>query len=266
MKLITQEDFRNHLIIGEDVYVCGLGVVQYTVEDIIKNYQEFNYMRHFVYFNKDSLSEKIRPQIDERMFDIKEALMMEYQFNNYDLEYDTFDMIGYVHEVNELFVQFLNYFTYHTINKVYHQPIMDMLIVQYDDNKILEIDRKIFGEIIDRFSILNYATSVSDNKDTIKQTDRAKDFDEKARKIKQDFDIKEKPDMTFNSILSWIVNSVNGYTHDNIKSKTIYMIMDTYMRKNHTAYCDMMNRARSNGICNLKENEFKKINYALNLY
>lgn len=263
-KNIDVESYKNLLLFAMPVDICGLRLKQYRVRDLLCDYDDFNAYRQFVYLTKDTVHKDIKKQIDDYMFDVKEQLAIGFKECNYDLEYDTFDLVGYIEYINNAFVNFLNYFTQHKIYEVSHVPSLDLLKIIYDDTNVLCISRNQYSDMMNRFCILNYASSLEDDEDKIKKTKAAEEFDDKKRELEEKFGFKKKQDVTFNSILSWLAN--DGYKHETLIYKTIYQVMDAMKRKCYMDYCELINSARSNGNCNMKEAELKKINKAFCLY
>lgn len=262
-KNVDIESYKNLLLFAMPVSMYGLKVKQYKVRDLLCSYDEFNYNRQFVYLNKNSLHKRVKSDIDNHMFDVKEYLAMNYGDVGYDLEYDTFDLVGYVEYINQSFVSFMTYFTQHTISSVDHIKELDLLRIIYDETKVLCLNREQFSDMMNRFCILNYASSLSDA-DRIEKTKAAEEFDEKKKELEDKFGFKKKQEITFNSILSWLAN--DGYKHETLIYKTMYQVMDSMRRKGYMEYCKLINNARSNGNCNMKEAELKKINNAFCLY
>lgn len=259
------EVYKNLLLFAQPIELYGFKVKQYTVLELLTEFNRFNYMRNFVYhINKDSINAKYKREIDLFMFDVKEMLVMEYDCVGYDIAYDTFDLVCYHPEYNALFVAFLNYFTDDNIQSAEHMPQIDRLNVTYNDVNVCPLTREEFKDLLNRLCLLNYANEIDDIEDKVEKSEEAVDFDEKKRALKEKYGFKDKPTMTFNSILSWLAN--DGYTHETLINKTIFQIMDALKRKNHMEYCKLINNARSNGMCDMKEAELKKINNAFCLY
>lgn len=262
-KHIDIESYKNLLLFAVPVSLYGLEIKQYKVRDLLCGYEEFNRYRQFVYLSKNTLHKQTKKDIDAYMFDVKEYLLMNYGEAGYSLEYDTFDLVAYVGYLNHAFVEFLTYFTQHTISDVTHIKEIDLLRIVYDDTKVLCLNREQFGDMMNRFCILNYASSLSDT-ERIEKTSAAEEFDEKKKELEDKFGFKKKQDITFNSILSWLVN--DGFDHNLLINKTMYQVMDSMRRKGYMEYCKLINNARSSGNCNMKEAELKKINNAFCLY
>lgn len=258
------ESYKNLLLFAMPVTIYGLKARQMRIRDLLCSYDSFNATRQFVYLTKDTMHKDIKSKIDEYMFDIKEYLAINFKECDYELEYDTFDLIGYIEYINQAFVEFLDYFTYHKIESVSHVPSLDLLKIVYDDTKVLCLSRKQFNDMMDRFCILNYSNRLEEDDNKITKTKSAEEFDEKKKELEDRFGFKKKQDVTFNSTLSWLAN--DGYRHEALIYKTIYQVMDTIKRKNYMEYCRLINNARSNGTCNMKEGELRKINNALCLY
>lgn len=259
------EVYKNLLLFAMPINLYGLHLKQFRVRELLTEFNKFNYMRNFVYYiNKDAIGEEHKKEIGDFMFDIKEYLMIGYPHAGYEIEYDTFDLVCYHPEYNAMFVMFLNYFTHDNILTATHKPELDMLEITYNETKITPLTRTHFADMMNVFCLLNYANEILEDDEKIEKTQAAVDFDSKKRELEAKFGFKEKPSMTFNSVLSWLAN--DGYRHETLIYKTIFQVMDSLKRKNHMEYCKMINTARSNGLCNMKEAELKKINNAFCLY
>lgn len=264
-EVLDIESYKNLLLFAQPVKIYGLHLKQFRVRELLTGFNKFNYMRNFVYYiNKDSINDEYKREIDDFMFDVKEELMIKYGYVGYDIEYDTFDLVSYHPEYNAMFTMFLSYFTQDRISSAIHIPQLDRINITYNDTKVSPISRKEFYDMMNRFCLLNYANEILEDNDKMEKTQAAIDFDKKKKELENKFGFKEKPTMTFNSILSWLAN--DGYTHDTLIYKTIFQVMDAFKRKNHMEYCKMINNARSNGLCNMKEAELKKVNNAFCLY
>lgn len=263
ISMVDIESYKNLLLFAQQVNISGFDIKQFTVRELLTEYSVFNTKRQFVYIDKDTFSSKDKTDIDSYMFDVKEMLAISYSDVGYDLEYDKFDMVCYIGFVNAMFIDFLNYFTNHKIISVSHMPEFDRMNISYDDTKILGITREDFNIMMNMFCVLNYATEINDDV-KVRKTKNAEEFDDKKKELESKFGFVDKPTITFNSILSWLVN--DGYTHEILINKTIYQVMDSFKRKNHMEYCKMINTARSNGLCNMTDNELNKVNNAFCLY
>lgn len=269
LMMIDEEEFRIRLNKCSSVDIMGMPVRQITLDEILDvvGYKKFRYIRDFVNFDIENLNEDILEMINEYMFDVKERLMMEYPCVGYDLLFDMYDMCLYVPSINELFIEFIQTFTYCEDVVVEHIAFIDeMLIVFYVDGKSnkLSLNRKQFEEFIDYFSILNYTVRVDRSKQ--KDSESVKEFDRKANEIKEKYGIKSKNSMTLESITSALIDSDNpNYTHESIGSKTIYQIMNSFSRMCKMKDNEFMNLVRVN-CSKIDEDEIKKSSWFYNLY
>lgn len=265
MEQLDLDYYKNLLLFAQPVNMYGFSIKQYKVRELLTKYKEFNRIRSFVYISEENFIKEERQRIKNAMFDVKEQLLMSYPNTGYELSYDLYDLTLYHPVINTMFIEFLNFFTYHKIELVSHIPALDYLKIVYDEDiKVTTLTRKQFNDMLNRFCILNYANELVDEKDRITKTDKAKEFDDRKRELESKFGFEKKEDVTFNSILSWLAN--DGYKHETLIYKTIYQIMDAFKRKNYMEYCHLINTARGNGICNMNEAELRKINNAFSLY
>lgn len=267
--MIDEEEFRIRLNKCSDVDIMGMPVKQVTLDDILDviGYKKFRYIREFVNFDIDNLNEDISKTISDYMFDVKEHLMFEYQNVGYDLVFDMFDMCLYVPFIKEMFIEFLHTFTYCEDIVVEHIAFIDeMLIVFYvngNSNK-LSLNRSQFDEFIDCFSILNYTVKV--DRDKKQDSESVKEFDRKAKEVKDKYGIKSKNNVTLESITSALIDSDNpNYTHESIGSKTIYQIMNSFSRMCKMKDNEFMNLVRVN-CSKIDEDEIRKNSWFYNLY
>lgn len=268
--MTNELNYRNKLLLKKlDANILGLNIKQFTVNDIDDvGYEEFNRKRQFIFLNKNTFSDDaLAMEIDKYMMEIKETLMFQYQDILYDIDYNLFDLISYIPFINDMFIEFLEFFTINKIHKVYHVPEDDEMVIIYDD-KLMHINRNQFDDLLRMFSILNFSTDLFNEDSKIAKAKEVYDFDKQVEELKGKYSfIKEKKeDITFNSILSWLCNDGKGYTHENIGDRTIYQIMDSYSRRNYMSYCDLINNVRGNGLCTMDDKALVKINYAFDLY
>lgn len=267
--MMDEEEFRIRLNKKSNVDVMGIPIKQLTLDEILDcvGYSKFKYTREFVNLSLDSFHDDMVKNIEDYMFDVKEALMINYPDIGYDLVFDMFDMCLYVPFIKDMFMDFMNVFTYCDDIVIEHVPFIDeMLIIYYVDgvsNK-LSLTRDLFYKMIDLFSILNYTVKV--DRDKIVDSDAVKEFDKKAKEIKEKYGVKSKNDVTLESITSALIDSDNpNYTHESIGSKTIYQIMNSFSRMCKMKDNEFMNLIRVN-CSKIDENEIRKSSWFYNLY
>lgn len=263
---MTEEEFRIRLNVKKPVTIFEMEVRQYTLDEILDviGYKNFNYMRNFVNLTTDSLDKKVADDIDEYLFNIKEQLMIQYSGVGYDFDYTLFDMCGYVPFINSMFVEFLTTFTIHSDIEVSHVPVFDEMIIRYDGSKNLVLSREQFDEFMDMFSILNYSVKVDRN--FVKDSEAVKEFDDRAKEIKEQFGWQERQEVTLESITSALIDSDNSsYNHENICDKTIYQILNSFNRMCKLKDNEFMNLIRVN-CTSIKEDDIKKSTWYYNIY
>lgn len=267
---MSEEEFRIRLNKGMNVDIFGIPVRQYTLDEVLDNlgYDKFKYLREVVNTSIDLFTPDMRRDISDYMFEVKTSLMVRNQDVPYDIDFDLFDMCLYAPIINNLFIDFMNTFTYATEISLKHIEESDEMVIFYKvdgmDRK-LSLTRENFVEFVDLFSILNF--SVRTNKEKhINNSKAVEDFDKKAKEIKDKYGIKDKHDITFESITSSLINSENpNYTHESIGSKTMYQIMDSFSRMSKFKDNEFMNLVRVN-CSEIDKNEVSKSSWFYNIY
>ena len=243
--MLSEEEFRIRLLQNMECDIFGLKVKSITLDDILNRigFDKYKQLREFVNLTLDTFQDEIAKEIENYVLDKKEVLLLNNPYAHYDMSYDLFDLCLHVPFINKMFIEFLNTFTYCTYIEVQHIALTDeMLIVYFTDKEAdkLKLNRFEFVEFMDFFSILNFTTRVP--KEHYTESESVKEFDRKAKEIKEKYGFRNKSDITLESIISSLVNSGVNYTHENIRSKTMYQIIDSFNR-----------------ICKIKENEFMNL-------
>lgn len=262
------EDFRLFLTLGKEISIYNFHIRNYTIEEICEmKYSEFNKKLSILMFDLNDLSIKDRKLFDDHMFQVKEDLMMEYSHIKYELDYDLFDLIGYVKPINDKFVDLMNFITYDKVIAISHDKTFDKLkffIDIGDSCKVKVLSRKDFVNFIEMLNICVFADSGKKNKITL--DDKAKVYEEEVRQIKEKYNIKDKKEITITSIISSECNSNSSMTYDNIKNKTFYQLMDAYKVLNHFKYSELMDKIRCTGMVKMNENDIKKAFWSKDVY
>lgn len=262
------EDFRLFLTLGKEISIYNFHIRNYTIEEICEmKYSEFNKRLSILMFDLNDLSIKDRKLFDDHMFQVKEDLMMEYSHIKYELDYDLFDLIGYVKPINDKFVDLMNFITYDKVIAISHDKTFDKLkffIDIGDSCKVKVLSRKDFVNFIEMLNICVFADSGKKNKITL--DDKAKVYEEEVRQIKEKYNIKDKKEITITSIISSECNSNSSMTYDNIKNKTFYQLMDAYKVLNHFKYSELMDKIRCTGMVKMNENDIKKAFWSKDVY
>lgn len=267
--MMSEEEFRIRLNKNMKTSIYNIPIKQLTLDEILDDigYDKFKHIRDFVNISPTTINDGVKGELDEFMFDIKEYLMLAHPSVGYDLIYTFFDMCLYVPFISQMFVEFLKTFTYCDEVIIQHVPFIDeMLIVYYIDGQSnkLSLTRKSFDDFIDMFSILNYTSRV--NREFVEDSEAVKEFDRKAREIKEKYGVKESASVTLESITSALIDSDNpNYTHESIGCKTMYQIMNSFSRMCKMKDNDFMNLVRVNS-SKIDENTIKESAWYYNLY
>lgn len=266
---MSEEEFRIRLNKNMRTTIYNIPIKQLTLDEILDDvgYDRFKYIRDFVNMSPQTMNGDIVGELDDFMFDIKEQLMLLNPTVGYDLIYTLFDMCLYVPFVKQMFIDFLKTFTYCEEIIIQHIAFVDeMLIIYYIDGQSnkLSLDRQAFDDFIDMFSILNYTSRV--NRDVVEDSESVKEFDRKAKEIKEKYGVKESATVTIESVISALVDSDNpNYTHESIGCKTMYQVMNSFSRMCKMKDNDFMNLIRVNA-SKVDENAIKESAWYYNLY
>lgn len=268
--MMSEEEFRIRLNKKMKVDIFGIPVRQYTLDEVLDGlgYEKFKYLREVVNTSIDLFAPDMKRDISDYMFEVKTKLMVRNPDMPYDIYFDLFDMCLYVPVINNLFIEFMNTFTYATDISLRHIEESDEMVIFYkleDEARKLSLDRKGFNELIDLFSVLNFSVRTSKDK-YITNSKSVEDFDKKVKEIKDKYGIKDKHDITFESITSALINSENpNYTHESIGNKTMYQIMDSFSRMCKFKDNEFMNLVRVN-CSKVDKNEISKTSWFYNIY
>ena len=266
---MNEEEFRIRLTKQHNVDIFDLPIKQITINQILDEigYSKYKSIREFVNLDLNMFEAKMVKDIENYMYEVKEALMSEYSDVGYDIDFTLFDLCLYVPFINDMFVDFLHMFTYCESVQVQHIAPFDTMLIVYsidDTPHKLSLTRKQFEKFIDLFSILNYAVPIDNERSH--DSESVKEFDRKAEEIKSKYGIKPKQDITIESIISSLIDSDNtSYTHENIGFKTMYQIMSSFYRMCKIKDNDFMNLVRVN-CSKISESDIKKASWFYNLY
>lgn len=250
---MDENTFRAKLLQRDAVTIQGFRVKQFTIKEITRfGIDRFNSIRNFVWYDVHNLDKQFKEHIDIPMTDIKKYLIEQFPMVAYSEKYTVFDLICYEPMFNKMFTEFLNTFTSHMISSVQHMPLLDSMNITYDDTNVMMVKRSDFKEMMNSFTILNFAVGYQEDNVLMQQKEKSKDvedFEAEVEDMLKQFGFKkEKPKVTLYSIIEWLVNDGHGYTHENICYRTIYQVLSSYNRRNHMEYCESIEKIRCNGM------------------
>lgn len=263
INMIDEEEFRGRLLLNYNPTLFGLNLKQFTIKEVYDFGEgKFNALSNFAFINIKNMNQEYKALIDDYLITIRECLIKSFNGVYFSTNYTIFDVICYDRKFNESFIEFLNVFTKHTISKIDHVVDLDCIQILYDNDKSIKLNRIEFNDMLEGFAILNFATGFPEEnlfKET-KKDEKVEEYEKELEELKRQFGFKEqKPDITFYSILEWLVNDARCYTHENIGDKTMYQVMSSFNRLNHIGHCEMLDKIRSNGLLgDMNKEELKK--------